>query len=127
MFSTIQKGLVIDARGRIEAGTERFICCAINSAVQTIGEASYEVRMLACRGLKEQIEFGIDEYSCLELWLFSETGIYPEDLQDTARDIWKTYAFAGWNTPLSRDAFNNLCRMARLAWIDRALETGVLA
>jgi hypothetical protein len=121
MFSEIQRDLLQRARYRIENGNERFLCCAISSAVH---EVSYDTRYFYGQDLKDQIECGIDGYSCLELWIFSEVGIYPEDIQDRSRDIWEKVAFAGWSVPLSRNIFENICKMARLAWIDRALENG---
>jgi hypothetical protein len=123
MFNEIQKGLLIEARQHIEKGTERFICCAINSAVHTARDANYDTCWYEASELKEQIDFGIDGYSCLDLWMFSEVGIYPNDLPV---NMWENCAPTGGRTPVSREAFNDLCLMARLAWLDRALETGSL-
>lgn len=128
MFNEIQKSLLISARKIIEDCTNRFICCAITNAVQEtgLGGVTYDMRYAEGVALKEQIEFGIDGYSSIELWLFSEVGVYPEDLAEYARESWGKYAFVGWKTPVSREEFENVCRMARLAWLDRALEMGVL-
>ena len=127
MFSEIQKGLLIEARKGIEEKTQKFICCAINTACQMVSEVTYDIRWEASKELKEQIDFGIDGYSSIELWLFSEVGVYPASLAEYARTVWNKFAFAGWSRPVTREEFEELCRQARLAWIDRALETGTLA
>jgi hypothetical protein len=127
MFSEIQKAMLIEARKCIEKGKDRFICCAINVACQSASDVTYDTRWSEATKMKEQIDFGIDGYSCLDLWLFSEMGIYPDNLSDHARKVWDRYAFAGWQTPVTRETFDNLCLMARLAWLDRALENGVLS
>ena len=127
MFNEYQRHLLSAARERIEAGKDRFICCAINSEVEAVSEATYSLRWADARDMKEEIEFGLEGYSCLDLWLFSETGIYPDNLNSIARDVWKTYAMVGWKKQVSRGEFDNLCKMARLAWIDRALDRGKLA
>jgi hypothetical protein len=126
MFSEIQRDLLERARDRIENGNERFLCCAISSAVHSGSEVSYDTRYFYGQDLKDQIEFGIDGYSCMELWLFSEVGIYPEDIHEQSRGIWNKVAFAGWSIPVPREVFENICKMARLAWVYRALETGSL-
>jgi hypothetical protein len=128
MFSEIQKDLLVSARQSIEERSNRYICCAITDAVQRIRVGSiYEERFDAGKFLKEQIDFGIDGYSSLETWLFSEVGVYPDDISLEAHDVWKKVAFRGWVTPMPRFDFQDLCRQARLAWIDRALETGTMA
>lgn len=127
MFNDVQKGLLIEARKRIAEGEDQFICCAINVAVNTVGEVPYDTRFAYGRELKDQIDFGIDGYSSMELWLFSEVGVYPDDLVPYARDLWEKYAFSGWSNPVSREQFDYTCREARLAWIDRALENGYFA
>jgi hypothetical protein len=128
MFSAIQKDLLIEARKGIEEKTQKFICCAINTAsLAFASEVPYEIRREASKELKEQIESGIEGYSSIEMWLFSEVGVYPEDLAEYARDVWNKYAFSGWSRSVTREEFDELCRQARLAWIDRALETGKLA
>jgi hypothetical protein len=124
MFSEIQIDLLHRARYRIENDNERFLCCAISTAVHNTSEVLNHLEGCV---LKEQIDFGIDGYSCMELWLFSEVGIYPEDIHEESRDIWNKVAFAGWSMPVPREVFENICKMARLAWIDRALENGSLA
>lgn len=127
MFNETQKDLLIEARKRIEAKTQQFICIALSNACQSTSAVKYDIRWEESGRLKEEIEFGIDGYSSLELWLFSETGIYPDDLVDYAREFWDEHAFVGWTRAITREEFEDLCRMARLAWIDRALENGSLA
>jgi hypothetical protein len=126
MFNEIQKGLLIEARGIIRDGRERFICCAINAAVRESADFMYERHLSQAAILKKQIESAIDKRTCMELWLFQEIGVYPEDLSARAVSLWNEYAASGWKVTLKREAFNDLCLMARLAWLDRALETGSL-
>ncbi len=126
MFSEIQKGLLIEARKGIEGKAQRFICRAINNACQMISEVTYDIRQQASNELTEQIEFSLDGYSSIEMWLFSEVGVYPTDLAEYARNAWNRYAFSGWSRGVAREEFEELCRLARVAWIDRALETGSL-
>jgi hypothetical protein len=128
MFNEVQKALLLAARRTIEERGSRFICCSITLAVEEIRlkDVPYEEHFQEGRRLKEQIEFGIDGYSSMETWLFSEVGIYPQDITIETGDAWNKYAFAGWKTPMSRYEFENLCRVARLTWIDRAIETGSL-
>lgn len=125
MFTENQIDILKAARFRIENELDRFICCAINSVVQVnCTEDRYYAEAV---GLKEQIEFGLDQRSCLELWLFGEVGIYPEDLTEEAKESWSNhYLYVGWKTPLKREVFNEVLKNARLAWIDRALENGNL-
>lgn len=127
MFNKIQADLLTDARQHINAGVQNFICCAISIACDSDSSAKYDDRWSEAQELKEQIDFGLDGCSCLELWLFSQVGVYPEDLITSASETWKDYSFAGWQRAVSRQEFKELCRMARLAWIDRALERGSLA
>jgi hypothetical protein len=127
MFNETQRGLLIEARELISRGRDRFICCAINAACQAISENPYDMKWSESHELKEQIESGISGYAALELWLFSKVGVYPDDLVEYARDCWERHAFAGWSRAVTRKQFDDLCRQARLAWIDRALETGRLA
>jgi hypothetical protein len=126
MFSEYQRELLMAARQRIEDRTSRFICNALSDVCQVNSELPYDMRWSAARQIKEEIELGIDDYSCFELWIFSEVGVYPEDVHQEARDVWDKFAFNGWNTCLSREDFKELCRHCRLAWIDRALERGTL-
>jgi len=127
MFNETQISLLKEARSLISSEQERFICCAINTVVQSGSvQLTYDMRYADGFSLKEQIDFGIDGRSCLELWLFAETGIYPCDLKPEATASWENYAKVGWLIPMKRLEFNELLKIARLAWIDRALETGSL-
>jgi hypothetical protein len=128
MFNEIQKDLLIEARGIIRDERERFICCAINTAVsENADDFMYDMRLSQAAILKKQIESAIDERSCMEVWLFQEIGLYPENLDARAVSIWNDYAASGWKMPLKREVYDEVLRGARLAWLDRALETGSLS
>lgn len=124
MFGEIQKDLLLKAREYVANGQQHFICCAITAATHAVSDTPYLERFRAGLRIKEEIEFAIDHYHCFELWLFSETGIYPDDLTVYARKAWDKGAHKGWTKPVSREQFDNWCKLARLAWIDRALERG---
>ncbi len=126
MLNDVQIGLLKEARKRIEEEKDTFICCALRSSVQVVSDVYYHDRYEQCQLLKSEIETGINGKSCMELWLFSETGIYPEYLDARAYASWNKSAYVGWKIPMTRSAHREMCRMARLAWIDRALETGKL-
>ncbi len=126
MLNDVQIGLLKEARKRIEDGKDTFICCALTSSVQVVRDVHYHDRYEQCQLLTSEIETGINGKSCMELWLFSETGVYPDYLDARAYASWSEYATVGWKTPMTGSAHREMCRMARLAWIDRALETGKL-
>jgi hypothetical protein len=127
MFNEIQVRLLTEARKRIEDEIEHFICCSLNSVTNTISESLYSERRSNALSIKEDIGISLDNLACLEVWLFTETGIYPENIRLEVQESWDRNPHEGWKYPVARETFMNWCRMARLAWIDRMLETGEIA
>jgi hypothetical protein len=126
MFTKTERSLLIGAKDRIASGKDRFLCCAINEEMQAVADDEYNVRYASANNLKEAIEFSLDHLSVFELWLFSETGIYPIDISPNTVALWEQHATVGWKRPVAREAFEEICRAGRVAWVDRALETGSL-
>jgi hypothetical protein len=127
MLSEFQIRVLKKVRKRIDSFDSHFICAAINHVSQEPDETPYERRFIECAELKRTIGKGIDYIRCVEPWLFAQTGYYPEDISDMTREMWNLETHMGWKHPVSREQFNNWCALARVAWIDRALEQGALA
>lgn len=123
-MNDIERKLLQDARAIIDSGKEQFVCCAITQAYRNWGNPTDEHTQIAWN-LRNRIQTTLTRTSVFEEWLYMQTGIRPERYE--ASDAWDHLGVSLENIYITRAAFNELCRMGRLAWIDRMLETGEIA
>lgn len=109
--------LLAKARRLIQSGEERFICVAIDD----INKSGVQEHMIATE-LKCAIELAIEGRYAFECYLYEKYGIRPERIQ--GEDGWdKMDTSATEITYFPAEKFCNFACEARLAWIDRMLET----
>lgn len=125
MLDEKSRELLLGARERIASEKQQFICTALSEEAEHLdGEAEDAILYTQSAGnLRKCIEGAIAPCYVFDIWLFSETGYYPESLSKGMMENWEEVAYNGWN-PVSRKQFLDWCHLARLAWIDRILETG---
>lgn len=126
MLDKKERELLISARAMIESCDTQYICIALCTASLRLsgGDGTYEQPY---EDLCGKIEAALPDGMTVGLWLFTQTGYYPSDLSPSTRLNWDKVAHHGWQKEMTREQFKNLCCMARLAWIDRILETGEIA
>lgn len=121
--------LLRGAQNRIKSGKSQFLCIALSDEADRL--SGYDEDVTSCRtpyigtliSLRGAIEEALSGCCTFESWLFSQTGFYPDDISENAREIWSRVAQNGWNS-VPREKFLNWCALARMAWVDKILETG---
>jgi hypothetical protein len=110
--------LLVKARRSIERGDAQFICVAIDAYVSS----SEEDHRIADE-LKAAIELAIEGRYAFENYLYGKYGIRPERTK-TGKDFWDEIdTYANEITYFDQEKYDNFTLAARLAWIDRILET----
>lgn len=125
MLDEKSRELLLGVRDRIESGKSQFICIALDDEARHLnGEGELGLPYSRCAAeLKCEIAESLSQCYTLDSWLFSQTGYCPDDLSEDSRENWSEIAYKGWSE-VSRKQFLNWCALARMAWIDRILETG---
>lgn len=123
--------LLRGAQNRIKSGKSQFLCIALSDEADHLNGyddmASYMTPYTGTLiSLRSAIEEAILGCYTFDSWLFSQTGFYPDDISENAREIWSRVAYNGWHS-VPRKKFLNWCTLARMAWVDRILETGEIA
>lgn len=110
LLTKAEKQALIAAREKIESGSESFICIAL-------AEVSSWIDM---ENLTGAIQESILGYGTVEDYLVSHVGIVSDEIVPG-----KEKTISGrTKTRVSYSTFEQYALMARLAWIDRMLETG---
>jgi hypothetical protein len=110
--------LLVKARRSIERGDAQFICVAIDAYV---GSSEEDHRI--ADELKFAIELAIEGRVAFECYLYGKYGIRPERTK-SGEDPWdKMGTSAEEIIYFDKAKYDNFTREARLAWIDRILET----
>jgi hypothetical protein len=122
-MNDIERNLLKDARAVIDSGKEQFVCCAITKAYSDWGNPAEHTQI--AWNLRNRVQATLARTNVFEEWLYMQTGIRPERYQPS--DSWDHLGVSLENVYVSREVFRELCRMGRLAWIDRMLETGEIA
>jgi hypothetical protein len=119
LFDTKSRILLAKAALLIERGDEQFICIAIDECV---GD-SEENQGIADK-LRDAIELAIEGHYTFENYLYWKYGIRHERTNQERKDF-----FDDCDTEVEeiiyfeKEKYSNFTREARLAWIDRILET----
>jgi hypothetical protein len=118
LFDTESRSLLAKARSIIAQGDEQFICIAIGKCVG----GSEEDHRIADE-LKAAIELAIEGRYDFEYYLYGKYGIRPERT-NTGKDFWdKIDTSAKEIIYFEKAKYDNFTLEARLAWIDRIIET----
>jgi hypothetical protein len=118
LFDTESRILLAKARRLIERGSEQFVCIAIDECV---GDSENAQRI--ADELRIAIEMAIEGRYTVENYLYWKYGIRSERTQP-GEDSWDTMDTSAKKiTYFDRAKYDNFTREARLAWIDRILET----
>jgi hypothetical protein len=115
--------LLAAARFYIESEKEPFVCCAVDQANRDrADEFDIERNKITCE-LREKIVGALDDNYTFELYVYDLYGIRPVRYEDQ-RDFWDNQRTrAEENTYFEREKFDIFTRQARLAWIDRMLDS----
>jgi hypothetical protein len=119
LFDTESRILLAKARSLIARGDAQFICIAIEECVVSGSEEDHRI----ADNLKAAIELAIEGLYTVENYLYWKYGIRSERTQP-GEDSWDTMDTSAKKiTYFDRAKYDNFTREARLAWIDRILET----
>jgi hypothetical protein len=119
LFDTESRILLAKARSLSARGDAQFICIAIEACVVSGSEEDHRI----ADNLKAAIELAIEGRYTVENYLYWKYGIRSERTQP-GEDSWDTMDTSAKKiTYFDRAKYDNFTREARLAWIDRILET----
>jgi hypothetical protein len=119
-----ERKLLIVARQIIESGREQFICLAISDARRSFltDDADWVKDTISC-GLRKKIEEALEGKFTFDVYLYRNYGFRIERI-DEKSDWWdKHNTFAPEIRYFPKQEFYNIARLARLAWIDRMLDS----
>lgn len=98
-------------------GTNAFICLSIDRAAEEFGDPKLD--------LIEAIKQAIFPHHTFDCWFAQQTGIFVDgcDFDDGLEAAAASSRFEMVEIPFQKD-FRELTKKARLAWLDRIIETG---
>src|SRR5579859_5881825 len=110
MLDKTTRRLLYGVRDRIASGKSQFICIAISDEAHTLnGEGEIGLPYSSCaEDIRHEIELALSGCYTFDGWLFSQTGYYPEDISENARENWSAFAYNGWHA-VSRKQFIDWC------------------